>query len=61
MWLADSWKDYEVLDTSAGEKLERWGKYILVRPDPLGRLSAGSSGSAGDLEHAEGRSALAEV
>ena len=25
MWLADSWKDYEVLDTSAGEKLERWG------------------------------------
>ena len=34
MWLADSWKDYEVLDTSAGEKLERWGKYILVRQDP---------------------------
>ena len=25
MWLADNWKDYEVLDTSAGEKLERWG------------------------------------
>ena len=34
MWLADGWKDYEVLDTSKGEKLERWGKYILVRPDP---------------------------
>ena len=34
MWLADAWKDYEVLDTSAGEKLERWGKYLLVRPDP---------------------------
>lgn len=34
MWIADGWKDYEVLDTSAGEKLERWGKYILVRPDP---------------------------
>ena len=34
MWLADKWKDYEVLDTSGGEKLERWGKYILVRPDP---------------------------
>ena len=34
MWLADNWKDYEVLDTSAGEKLERWGRYILVRPDP---------------------------
>ena len=34
MWIADGWKDYEVLDTSAGEKLERWGDYILVRPDP---------------------------
>ncbi len=34
MWLADSWKDYEVLDCSGGEKLERWGDYILVRPDP---------------------------
>ncbi len=34
MWIADNWKDYEVLDTSAGEKLERWGDYLLVRPDP---------------------------
>lgn len=34
MWIADNWKDYEVLDASGGEKLERWGKYILVRPDP---------------------------
>ena len=34
MWLADAWKDYDVLDTSGGEKLERWGKYVLVRPDP---------------------------
>ena len=34
MWVADQWKDYEVLDTSGGEKLERWGDYILVRPDP---------------------------
>lgn len=34
MWLADGWKDYEVIDTSKGEKLERWGKYLLVRPDP---------------------------
>ena len=34
MWIADNWKDYEVLDTSGGEKLERWGEYILVRPDP---------------------------
>ncbi len=34
MWIADTWKDYEVIDTSGGEKLERWGDYILVRPDP---------------------------
>ena len=34
MWIADNWKDYEVLDTSKGEKLERWGNYLLIRPDP---------------------------
>ena len=34
MWIADNWKEYEVLDSSSGEKLERWGDYILVRPDP---------------------------
>ena len=34
MWLANNWKDYEVIDTSHGEKLERWGDYLLVRPDP---------------------------
>ena len=34
MWLADRWKDYEVIDCSCGEKLERWSKYILLRPDP---------------------------
>ncbi len=34
MYIADKWKDYEVLDASDGEKLERWGKYILIRPDP---------------------------
>ena len=34
MWIADGWKDYEVLDTSGGEKLERWGDYYLLRPDP---------------------------
>ena len=34
MWIADGWKEYEVIDTSNGEKLERWGDYILVRPDP---------------------------
>ena len=34
MFIASDWKDYEVLDTGDGEKLERWGKVILRRPDP---------------------------
>ena len=34
MWIADRWKDYQVIDCSQGEKLERWGKYVLLRPDP---------------------------
>ena len=34
MWLAYQWNDYEVIDCSKGEKLERWGDYLLVRPDP---------------------------
>ncbi len=34
MWIADHWKDYEVIDCSNGEKLERWGRYTLLRPDP---------------------------
>ncbi|MCR5826758.1 MAG: class I SAM-dependent methyltransferase [Oscillospiraceae bacterium] len=34
MWIADGWKDYELLDCGGGEKLERWGKQLLVRPDP---------------------------
>ena len=34
MWIADKWRDFEVLDCSGGEKLERWGDYYLVRPDP---------------------------
>lgn len=34
MWIANEWTDYEVLDTSKGEKLERWGDFLLIRPDP---------------------------
>lgn len=34
MWIADDWKDYQIIDCSEGEKLERWGNYILLRPDP---------------------------
>ena len=37
MWLADGWKDYEVIDCSKGEKLERWG------------VSSGAPGPSGDL------------
>jgi len=34
MWVSDKWKDYELIDCADGEKLERWGSQILVRPDP---------------------------
>ena len=34
MWVSDKWQDYELLDCSDGERLERWGKYYLIRPDP---------------------------
>lgn len=34
MWTADHWEEYEIIDCSGGEKLERWGKYLLIRPDP---------------------------
>ncbi len=34
MWVANEWKDYECIDTSNGEKLEKWGNIILQRPDP---------------------------
>ncbi len=34
MWIADGWKEYELIDCEGGERLERWGDYILVRPDP---------------------------
>ena len=34
MRLSDNWKDYELIDTSDGERLERWGDVILIRPDP---------------------------
>ena len=34
MWRADKWKDYELIDCGGGRRLERWGKQILIRPDP---------------------------
>jgi len=46
MWIADKWTDYELLDCSGGEKLERWGQFILIRPDPqvIWRAQGGSKG-----------------
>lgn len=52
MWIADNWKDYEVLDTSNGEKLERWGDYILVRPDP--QVIWNTPHAHGDWKHKNG-------
>ena len=34
MDVANNWKDYEILDMANGEKLERWGNVVLIRPDP---------------------------
>ena len=34
MWIADQWKEYELIDASDGERLERWGRFVLIRPDP---------------------------
>ena len=45
MWIADNWKDYELLDASDGERLERWGEFILRRPDPQIIWNNGATGS----------------
>ena len=34
MYLTDGWQDYEIIDAGNGEKLERWGDVVLLRPDP---------------------------
>ena len=34
MWYSSDWKEYELLDAADGQRLERWGKYVFVRPDP---------------------------
>lgn len=35
MWIADQWKDYELIDAANGMRLERWGKELFLRPDPM--------------------------
>lgn len=34
MWIADNWRQYELIDSGDGERLERWGDLIFIRPDP---------------------------
>lgn len=34
MFVSDQWSDYQLLDAEGGERLERWGDYVLIRPDP---------------------------
>jgi len=43
MWIADKWQDYSILSCSDKEKLERWGNYVLVRPDPQVLWNTGHS------------------
>ncbi|MDR2665284.1 MAG: class I SAM-dependent methyltransferase [Oscillospiraceae bacterium] len=55
MWISDKWTDYELLDCSGGERLERWGGHTLVRPDPTviwdtQRLHPGWSGYSARYE-----------
>lgn len=44
MLIVDDWEDYELIDAGGGEKLERWGKYILRRPDPQAIWPIGDAG-----------------
>lgn len=45
MWVSDKWTDYELLDCTGGEKLERWGNYVLRRPDPQAIWDTGTDGA----------------
>jgi len=53
MWIASDWEDYELLDCGGGEKLERWGRQRLIRPDPQAIWPVGREGGA--WLHADGR------
>ena len=53
MRIADNWQDYELIDTSSGEKLERWGKVRLIRPDPqiIWKTSKGGNWQKADAHY----------
>ena len=50
MWSADKWKDYSLIDSAGGEKLEYWGKYLLRRPDPQAVWNERSCGKWDDAD-----------
>lgn len=52
MWCADNWKDYSLIDASGGERLERWGEHILIRPDP--QIIWNGDRGAKEWKHADG-------
>lgn len=52
MLIADDWKDYELIDAGDGERLERWGKFILRRPDPQAFWPADKDHSLWEKAHA---------
>ena len=45
LWISDEWKEYEVLDTSGGERLERWGQVHSGAPRPTGDLGYATDGT----------------
>ena len=51
MFFADKLKDYEILDTGDGMKLERWGGITLARPDPQTKPTLSTTGAARAAEH----------
>ena len=44
MFIASNWSDYALLDAGGGKRLERWGDYVLVRPDPQVIWAGGEGG-----------------
>lgn len=52
MWISDSWKDYALIDTDRGSRLERWGEFVLIRPDPQVIWSSRSKASEWDTADA---------
>lgn len=52
MFITHDWQDYEVIDASGGEKLERWGDVVLRRPDPQAIWDSGQKDARWNTPHA---------